>query len=359
MRGQAVRLLTARITVRGQPYLVDVGLPMGELQEVLAEFRVTVLILIPLGVLAAVLGGYWISGRALAPVDRISSTALSITAERLDRRLDVPGTGDELQRLSETLNAMLDRLSASFEDVRRFTSDASHELRTPVSVMRTTAEVSLRQPRTSDEYRAALEDVLREAERASALVDGLLVLARADAGVDRAAVGPLDLGGQLGELEPRFAAHAASRGLAMKVEPPATPVLAAIDRGAFVRLAWILVDNAVKYTPAPGSVTVTLQKVAGTISSARREVVPGPCSVSEHMVQLTVRDTGIGIAREDLPRVFDRFYRTDPARSRESGGAGLGLAIAKSITERHGGRITVESEPGGGSCMTVELPVPG
>ena len=356
VRGQAMRVLTARILVRDRPYVVDVALPTGELQEVIAEFRVVVLVLIPLGIVAAALGGYWISGRALAPVDRITSTARSITAERLDRRLDVPATGDELQRLSETLNAMLDRLSASFEDVRRFTADASHELRTPVSVIRTTAEVALRQTRTADEYRAVLADVLGEAERASRLVEDLLLLARTDAGVDQAAREPVDLDALLSDVQARLAAHADARKLTLTVERPAGPAVASLDRAAMVRLLWILVDNAVKYTPAPGSVTVALEKVSGTIASARTGMVPGTMTGDGAAVVLTVRDTGIGIAAEDQRRVFDRFYRTDPARSRDSGGAGLGLAIAKSIVERHGGRITIDSEPGKGSCVTVELP---
>ena len=252
MRGQAVRLLTARIMVRGQPCVVDVALPTGELQEVLAKFRVVVLVLMPLGILAAALGGYWISGRALAPVDRITSTARSITADHLDQRLDVPATGDELQRLSETLNAMLDRLNASFDDVRRFTADASHELRTPVSVIRTTAEVALRLPQSPDEYRAALDGVLQEAERASALVDGLLLLARADAGVDQAARETVDLGGVLSDLQARLVAHAQARGLTMTVQRPSGPARATVDRASLVRLIWTLVDNAVKVHACAG-----------------------------------------------------------------------------------------------------------
>jgi heavy metal sensor kinase len=347
MRGEAVRLLTARIMVRGQPYRVDVALPTGELQEVLAEFQAVVLVLIPLGIVAAALGGYWISGRALAPVDRVTSTARSITADHLDQRLDVPATGDELQRLSETLNAMLDRLSASFEDVRRFTADASHELRTPVSVIRTTAEVALRQTRPSGEYRAALEDVLREAERASALVEDLLLLARSDAGTDQPVREATDVAAIVDGMRPRLAAHADARGLTLSVRCPDTPAVANADRAAVARLVWMLVDNAVKYTPAPGAIAVTLETGSDPNSGIGPSVV------------LTVRDTGIGMAPEQQARVFDRFYRTDPARSRDSGGAGLGLAIAKSIVERHGGRITIDSEPGKGSCVTVELPGAG
>ena len=215
--------------------------------------------------------------------------------------------------------------------------------------------MALRRPQSADEYRATLDSVLQEAERASALIDGLLLLARADAGTDEAAPAAIDVGTVLAELEPRLTAHAESRGLTMTVERPPAPTLAPLDRGAFVRLIWILVDNAVKYTAPPGHVDITLENVRDTTSSAGTEMVPGTNSAAGHVVELTIRDTGIGIAQEDLPRVFDRFYRTDPARSRESGGAGLGLAIAKSIVERHGGRIRIQSEPGHGTRVRVEL----
>jgi signal transduction histidine kinase len=358
MRGRAVRLLAARAMVRGEPYRIDVAVPTSEWSEVLSEFRAIVLLVIPLGIVAAALGGYWISGRALAPVDRITSTARSITAEHLTGRLDVPDSGDELQRLSETLNAMLDRLGASFEEVRRFTADASHELRTPVSIVRTTAEVALRQPRPAEEYRAALESVLQEAERASTLVEDLLLLARADAGVDQAAREVVDVRAIVAGLQARIAAHAAAYGLTATVETAAAPAVVVADRAALTRLIWILVDNAVKYTPSPGAIGITLALVPDPdVQPLGSGTKPGSGANVEGTaaVTLTVRDTGIGIAREDLPRVFDRFYRTDPARSRESGGAGLGLSIAKSIVDRHGGRIVIESEPGRGTCVRVEM----
>jgi len=338
MRGQPVRMLTARVEVAGQPYMVDVAWPVGELQEAINEFRWTALLIIPCGIIAAAVGGYWISRRALAPVDRIASTARAITAQQLGRRLDVPPTGDELQRLSETLNDMLARLETAFAETTRFTADASHELRTPVSLIRTTAEVALRRPRSAEEYRQALEGILRESERTSGLVQDLLTLTRADAGVDGWSPSRVDLCALVSDLRERLITLCEGRGLSLQLDLPAQSVFVDGEHAALGRLVVILADNAAKYTPAPGEVRVTLRAADGT-------------------AEMEVADTGMGISAEDLPLVFERFYRADKARSRDAGGAGLGLSIARWIVERHGGRITIESETAKGSHVRVLLPV--
>jgi len=337
IRGRPLRLATARIEANGRPYAVQIAVPTTELEAALNRFRLAALLLIPAGVLAVALGGYWIGRRALAPVDRIAAAARAITPRELDRRLDVPPTGDELQRLSETLNEMLDRLEAAFQEAARFTADASHELRTPTSLIRTSAELALRRPRSPDEYRATLEDILREAERTSVLVQDLLVLARADAGVETLSRDRLDLRQVLVDLRDSLQALCADHKLELRLEEPHEPLLLTGSRAALDRLILILASNAVTYTPSPGIVSV----------SAGR---------SDDKVTIAVRDTGIGVAPEDLPRVFDRFYRADKARSRDSGGTGLGLSIARWIVERHGGRIAIESEPGKGCLVQVFLP---
>ena len=339
MKGHPLRMITARVAARQQIYTVDVALPLGELQEALDQFSWEALILVPCGILAAALGGYWISRRALAPVDRIASTARAITARDLGRRLDVPATGDELQRLTETLNAMLDRLEAAFRETTRFTADASHELRSPISVIRTSAEIALRHERSVEEYRDALSGILRESERTSALVQDLLTLTRADAGVDVLQRRHLDLRALMEELRGSLSTLCAQASLDLHLDLPPHPVPASGDSEALGRLVRILVDNAVKYTPAPGRVTLSL------------EVVPAGAIIE-------VADTGIGISADDLPRVCDRFYRADKARSRDTGGAGLGLSIAKWIAEQHGGRVAITSEPGHGTRVTVHLPPP-
>jgi heavy metal sensor kinase len=338
MRGRPVRLLTSRILVRGQAFVVDVAWPVGEFREVMAQFSLAILLAIPAGILAAAAGGYWMSRRALAPVDRLAGAALAITASRLDQRLDVPRTGDELQRLAETLNDMLSRLEAAFSETTRFTADASHELRTPVSIIRTTAEVALRRARGGDEYREALEGILREAERTSTLVQDLLTLTRADAGVDTLRRESVDLAARLGALDTRFRALAEGRGLDLVVDVPDGALVVLGDAAGLDRLMLILVDNALKYTPAPGSVRVRLGQ-------------------GEGQAVIDVEDTGIGIAAADQPQVFDRFFRADKARSRDAGGAGLGLPIARWIAERHGGRITIHSGAGEGCRVRVDLPL--
>jgi heavy metal sensor kinase len=337
MRGQPVRMLTKQIDVAGQPYSVEVAWPIGEWQEVLDEFQWTALIIIPCGIVAAALGGYWISRRALAPVDQVASAARAITASQLGRRLEVPATGDELQRLSETLNDMLARLEAAFAETTRFTADASHELRTPVSLIRATAEVALRRPRSVEEYRQALEGILQESERTSALVQDLLTLTRADAGADDWNPSRVDLRALVGGLRQRLVTMCEGRGLTLRLDVPAEPVSVDGEPSALGRLVVILVDNAAKYTPPPGEVRLTLR-------------------TGNRAAEIEVADTGIGIGAGDVPRVFDRFYRADKARSRDSGGAGLGLSIAKWIAERHGGRITIESEAGHGCLARVRLP---
>ena len=335
--GRPLRMLSSRAMIRRQPYTVQVAVPIHELADAFARFRAALLWLLPLGVLAAASGGYWISRQALAPVDRIASAAREITASDLGRRLEVPLTGDELQRLSETLNSMLGRLDAAFVETTRLTADASHELRTPVSLIRTSAEVALRRDRTAGEYRQVLERILLEAERTSDLLQNLLTLARADAGVDQVRRTPLDLGALLAELHEPLRAMCTPRGLDLRTEIAPEPTLVDGDRVALGRLVTSRVDNAVKYTPAPGYVLV---RAGGSAEGAALEV----------------SDTGIGIPPEDLPHVLERFYRADKARSRDSGGAGLGLSIAKWIADQHGGRIRVESEPGHGTLVRVSLP---
>jgi len=339
MKGHPLRMITARVAARRQLYTVEVALPLGELQEALDQFRWAVLVLVPFGILAAALGGYWISRRALSPVDRIASTARAISARDLGRRLEVPATGDELQRLTETLNAMLDRLEAAFRETTRFTADASHELRSPISVIRTSAELALRRDRPAEEYREALAGILRESERTSALVQDLLTLTRADAGVAVLQRTSLDLRALLEDMRDSMATLCDHAALDLQIALPDRPVPVSGDRAALVRLVRILIDNAVKYTPAPGRVALTLEaRPAGAV--------------------IEVADTGIGISAEDLPRVFDRFYRADKARSRDAGGAGLGLSIAKWIGEQHGANISITSEPGSGCRVTVRLPPP-
>ena len=326
--------------MNGKPYTVQVATPMDETLEALEWFPMILLFAAPLLLLAASAGGYWLSTRALAPVDEISLAAQRISIENLSDRLQVTQTGDQLQRLSQTLNAMLSRLEGSVRRITQFTADASHELRAPVSLIRTTAEVAVQRDRTAEEYREALDEILEEAERTSQVVDSLMMLARADSGKETLECLPID-----GRVVIRGAAEqgeklARSHGLRFSATVPDAPMPIQADTHALRRALLILMDNAVKYTPEGGSVEITVATANG-------------------FMVVSVSDTGIGIANPDLAHIFDRFWRADRARSREQGGTGLGLSIAKWIVEMHGGSIGIESELGKGSDFHLRVPLDG
>ncbi len=306
----------------------------------LEQLLTTILIAFVVGVVPAILVGRWIAARALEPVDRMITEVREISDGRsLHRRLPLPLAQDELARLAATLNQMMTRLERSFAALRRFTADASHELKTPLTVVRAGVERAITRPDTAPETLATLEETLQEVNRMTELLDSLLTLARADEGRAELHLEPVDLrqileeAGETGEL---LAEHA---GVGIDIRLPSEPVVVSVDRSRVRQLALNLIENAVKYTPRGGQVSVELG------SSNGRAV-------------FTVADTGIGIAPGDLPHVFDRFWRADSARTRtsERAGTGLGLAICKWIAEAHGGTIEVQSRPGRGTTFTVGLP---
>jgi signal transduction histidine kinase len=272
-------------------------------------------------------------------VARITEDARAITESNLSARLAVPDSRDELQQLSETLNDMLERIEQSFTSTRQFTADASHELRAPMTLIHTAAEYSLRRERSREDLLESLRKILRESQRTTAIIDDLLLLARGDAGKDPAGLEVVDVVPALREAAEQGSAMGAATNVhvLLLLEADALPVRA--NEARLRRLLLILLDNAVKYTPAGGRVTL----------AARRDA---------QEVLISVADTGAGIAPEDLPHVFERFWRADKVRSREGGGAGLGLAIARQIAELHGARLDVGSEPGRGSIFSVRLPNP-
>ena len=271
-------------------------------------------------------------------MDALTRTARSISGTNLSSRLERLNTGDELQRLSDTLNEMLGRIETAFLRVSQFTADASHELRTPISLIRTEAEIALRKSRDESEYQESLRHILQEAERTSALIEKLLSLARADAGRESLDIRRLDLGETVRQIVIDWRKVMVSRQLRFTDDITSRKVYVAGDKTAVSRMLNILLDNAVKYTPSPGNIELTLQ-------------------ANDGVALVTVRDSGIGISDDDQSRIFERFYRADKARSRESGGAGLGLAIAEWIVAQHRGRVIVQSTPGKGSAFLVELPL--
>lgn len=247
-----LRLFSRRVVVRGQAYTVQVGASVHEVAEALDRYRWALSLLVPAALLVACLGGYWMSRRALAPVNAIIEDAKAISAHNIESRLEVPKTGDELQRLSETLNGMLDRLDAAFRRVAQFTADASHELRTPVALIRTTAELALRKPRSESEREEALKAILSESERTSDLIDDLLTLVRADSGKQTPHRSNVDLRDGFTEVIEVGRKLAAAKGLGFSVVVEDRPLIVHGDVQALRRLALILIDNAVKYIPRAG-----------------------------------------------------------------------------------------------------------
>ncbi len=294
----------------------------------------------PLILLASVLLGGWIAGRSMAPLGEMVRELEAITDGRsLHRRVVVDPRGDEVARLGTAVNRMFERLERSFSALHRFTAEASHELKTPIMVLRAGVERALRHPGTPAESLQALDESLDQINLMTELVDSLLTLARADEGRLPLALEDCDLRSLVEEAGETASILGESAGLRVTttLAPGAVPFRA--DRNRIRQLLLNLVTNAVKYTPAGGQVTIQLEE-------------------QESGLVITVSDTGIGIAAGDLPHIFDRFWRADPARSREGErpGTGLGLAITKWVAEAHGGTIAVQSRPGRGTQFLVTLP---
>jgi len=344
----------SEVTLGGQPYWVlarpfssdaqrlvlMAAAPLEGNRAVLRAFSAGLLWTIPALIALSALGGYVLSRRALKPVDQIAAATRSISVSNLSGRLPIPETRDELQRLSETCNEMLARLESAVNEIKRFTADASHELRNPVSFVRTTAELALRNPQMDAASRRAFEEIVAECGKASRLLKDMLTLARADAGSSRLAFEPVDLVEvvKAGCQKARLLADAHGHTLTISVEDGCQATVWG-DYSGLHRLLWILLDNAVKYTRAPGAIKVGL-------AAAREQVA------------VTVEDNGIGISEADLPFIFGRFYRADPSRSQVEG-SGLGLAIAKWIADVHHAILSAESAEERGSVFRIVFPLLG
>jgi len=281
------------------------------------------------------LGGWWIAGRAIQPIKTISRTASRIAAGNLDKRISTAGTDSELDQLSHVLNETFARLHTAFETQKQFTADASHELRTPVTILLSETHRMLKRERTPEEYRQALQTCHDTAQRMRQLIEALLLLANQEARRAGSPCGRCDLAAILKDTVQQLAPLAAARSIA--VDTDLKEAACQGDPASLSVLASNLVANAIHHNRDGGWVHLTCRQ-------------DGPS------VAFTVRDNGPGIAAEDLPHIFQRFYRGDKARTPTSGRTGLGLAIARTIAENHGGSISVDSKPGAGACFTVRLP---
>jgi len=315
---------------------VAVGRSTQGIEDTLARLRRILIVAIPLTLVIAGAGGLFLARRALKPVDEISRTALEIEEKDLSQRIPV-NTRDELGRLSSVLNQMIDRLEKAFQRQQQFTGDASHELRAPLAVIEAESTLALQKKRTIEEYQQSLGLVAQEAGHMSVIIDQLLAMARADAGREMV-LEEIDLGEILKGVAGDAEVLCREKGLVFEPGAMGHDVMVKGDTGRLKVLFLSLLDNAIRYTPAGGTVSLSL-------------------SVQGRFAVATVRDTGMGIPPEEIPHIFDRFYRVDKARSRAEGGSGLGLAICRQIAEAHGGEIEVESQPEEGSAFSVRLPL--
>ncbi len=321
----------------GDHYWIETGAPMDEVHAHLRQWLVFLLVGLPVVALVAIAGGSFLVKRALSPVDRIAASAERISSQNLSERLPVTPTGDELERLSVALNHMIDRLDEAFQYSRRFVADASHELRTPLTVLRGEIESFVQKRDLPEEWRERLGSALEEVERLANIVEGLFAISRLDAGEAQAEWVRFDLAQLAASTADQMYLLAEDKHIKVTCNT-ANQVWVEGDRARLKQVVVNLLDNAIKYTPAGGTIQLAVNSNNG------------------HAV-LEVADNGAGIPAEALPKIFERFFRVDKARSREQGGAGLGLSIVKSICTAHHGQVEAASTPGQGSRFRVHLPL--
>lgn len=334
---QPIRLYSTMI-VQGQHRMgvIQVGQSLTGLYTSLQFILLGILVATPVILALCAWGSYWLAGRAFLPIHRLTRTAREISVKNLHQRVPLPLAKDEVYDLASIFNQMIGRLETAFAQQHRFVADASHELRTPVSVIRSLTEVTLAQPASKDEYISVLKEVNAESERLGRLINDLLALARADEGQLVLDHEPVQVNLLLLDVAESMTPLAEERSITLLVGE-VQPATVMGDAARLIQVLMSLVDNALAYTNAGGIVTLS-------------------CTTCSKHVHLVVQDTGIGIAADDIKHIFERFYRADPARSKAVGGCGLGLSIVDWAVKAHHGTVTVESQPGTGSTFTVTLP---
>jgi heavy metal sensor kinase len=331
------RTIAAPVTIGGHNVVLRVSRSEERIQEELSEVLIVLVLGLPLVVALAGIGGYLLARRALAPIDHLASEAQRITADRLHQRLKVPNERDEIGRLTAIINQTIARLESSFDQLRRFTADSSHELRTPLAVVRGIGEAAVAERRTPAEYEESIGSMLEEVDRMSGLVDTLLRLSHADAGTIRLNREQMDVGQLVRDVASSLSILAEERNQTIGFDI-ADRIVVPIDRLVLREALTNVLDNAIKYSPVGSTITVRVGQAG-------------------EQALVTVADQGPGVPPEHRERIFHRFFRVDEARTRDHGGAGLGLAIAKWAVEMHGGQITVDERSGGGSEFRILLPL--
>lgn len=332
VQGRRARVIRRKTIIEGQAFELLLWRSYEDVDATLWQLARLLATLTPVFLALSVLGGWLLSRRTLRPVDDLTLAARSVSLSRLSERLPVPESKDELQRLCIAWNEMLSRLEESANRLKRFTADASHELRTPVAVIRAAAELAIRQDREPAAYRQALVNIRELSVEMGQLVDNLLSLARAEELQLRSSFVPVDLREVVRDTEVRVRPVAEAKGLALSITLPESPATVMGDPASLRRFLHLLADNALKFTQAPGQIGI------GVGARADKWIVQ-------------ISDTGIGIQPDDLPRIFDRFFQADPSRS--VAGSGLGLSLARWIADAHEASIEVRSEPAQGSTFCV------
>jgi heavy metal sensor kinase len=334
-QAEGLRMLQRPFAEGGHEFDLEVGAPMDNVAHTLQLLRLLLWSLMPVAIVIACAGGAWLSGRALKPIQDLTAAAAAIGIENLSERLPAPATGDELARLTDVLNSMLARLEAAVKRLSQFAADASHELRTPLAVIRTTAELALRRTRPPESYRESLAEIAAETERMTQLVEDLLTLARSGTEAVEMPRTSLDLRALVREVCAELHSLAESRQIRIETDLGQNPALVSGNAPALRRLFVILLDNALKYSPAGAEVRLRLSREDGRVS-------------------VSIEDSGAGIRAADLPHIFERFYRAGEGFNAE-GGHGLGLALADHIARAHGATIEVRSTEGKSSVFRVSF----
>lgn len=338
LNGEQALVLCHVVTLNGRSMLLYIGGAMDEEFFILRKYRNALFLLLPVLMVLSVVSGYFLSRHALKPVDRMTSAALEIGIGNLSKRLPVPHGRDEIQRLAIAWNQLLSRLEAAVSRLSRFSADASHDIRTSITVMLATAQLSLNRPRTDEEYRRDLEGIVVECRTATTLLDALLTLSQSDNFIHEAQFKRLDLCDLVVNSCRRLEDLAESSGIVLDWYLPEAPVVVEGDEVLLQRLLGILLDNAIRYTPQDGEI--------------RAEV-----SLTDSRPSVIVRDTGVGMSESVRRRVFDRYYQADLRERKSRAGNGLGLSIGLWIADAHGAELTVESEPQRGSTFFIRFPV--
>jgi len=334
----SIMIVAVQVESTGERFIIEMGAPTDELETVLRGLRITLIYSLPVVLLIVSAGGYMLVRRSLKPVENIRATAEQITFGNLSNRLPVAATGDALEHLSVTLNQMLERLDNAYQQVSRFSADASHELRTPLTIMRGELEsIIQRESGLPETLRERIGSVLEETERLSHITESLFAISRLDAGEGKAKPVTVYLVDLVKMTTDQMLLMAEEKSIEISVEN-LRPVKVSGDAARLKQVVVNLLDNAIKYTPKGGRIRISITE-------------------AHHKAVLSIVDTGIGIPADALPHVFERFYRADKARSREQGGAGLGLSIVRSICQAHGGTVEIESVENKGTTCRVILPL--